>query len=94
MYVAMYIGMYVCKYMWVCTNHGKVMGLQIRLRGSACKTDQDYKVRVCKSVCECVCVCVCVCSHTRQHACMLAADTLVTVTNLCLQHTLKMVALT
>jgi len=29
-----------------------------------------------------------------EHACVLAAGTLVTVTNLCLQHTLKMVTLT
>jgi hypothetical protein len=67
------------------------LGFQVRLRGSAHTTDQDYKVRVCASVCVCVCVCVCTCAS--MHACMLAARTLVTEINLCLQHTLKMVAL-
>jgi hypothetical protein len=59
------------------------LGFRVRLSGSACTTDQDYKVRVCASVC------VCVCLHTHEHA----AGTLVTEINQCLQRTLKMVAL-
>jgi len=86
----MYVYMcgYVQKMVMLCVLYRARLGFQVRLKGSARMTEQDYKVRVLRKCC------VCVCSHMREHACVLAAGTLVTVTNLCLQNTLKMFNLT
>ena len=72
--------MYVCKYVRMCGYVQTVvmlwvlyrarLGFQVRLRGSARMTDQDYKVRVLrKCMCGCVCVCVCVHTCTSMHVC-------------------------
>jgi len=65
--------MYVCEYVHMCgyvqnmvmlwVLYKARLGFQVRLRGSACMTDQDYKVRVLRK-----CGCVFAQARARMHA--------------------------
>lgn len=84
--------MYVCMCWYVQTMvrlqvlYRARLGFQVRMRGPAVRQTKITRLGFVQ-----VYVWVCVFTHAR--ACMLAAGTLVTEINLCLQHTLKMVAL-